>query len=68
MDRNGKVVEEIFEETPESVIYSDKEEEEYVEEDSIDMEIGSETETTVSIVCDTVEEETERNEKVTWVQ
>ena len=68
MDRNGKVVEEIFEEILESIVYSDKEEEEYVEEHSIDMEIGSETERTVSIVCDTMEETTERNEKVTWVQ
>ena len=41
-DRNGKVVEEIFEETPDSVIYSDEEGEGYAEENGIETENISE--------------------------
>ena len=39
-DRNGKVVEEIFEETPDPVIYSDEEEGGYVEGNGIEAENG----------------------------
>ena len=58
-DRNGKVVLEIFEETLDPVIYSDKEEEGYIEENGIETENGSKTddsETVGSMVYDTLEE------------
>lgn len=41
-DRKGKVVEEIFEETPDPVMYSDEEGEGYVEENGIETENVSE--------------------------
>ena len=59
-------MEEIFEEIPDPVIYSDEEEEGSVEENRIDTEIGSETnddETVGLMVYDTVEEETGGNEE-----
>ena len=65
-DRNGKVVEEIFEETPDPVIYSDEEEEESVEENGVETKNGSGTDdndTVGSMVYDTVEEETGENEE-----
>ena len=66
VDRNGKLVEEIFEETPDPVIYSNEEEEESVEENGIETENGPETddsETVGSMVYDTVEEDTGENEE-----
>ena len=65
-DRNGKVVEEIFEEILDPVIYSDEEEEGSVEENGVETENGSETDdsdTVESMVYDNVEEETEENEE-----
>ena len=65
----GKIVEEVFQAIPKPVVYSDEEDEESVENDSIDTEVGSEIETKKSddgkpvgsILGEIVGEETEEN-------